>query len=62
MVPRTDYNSDRVDAKEPKPWASYYICMDGQKQDGAEISTTTPYSIARYVTAPEGGLRLLAGP
>ena len=53
VVPRTDYNSDRVDAKG-KPWASYYICMDGQKQMGQEGGYTSfPYSIARYVTAPE---------
>ena len=53
VVPRTDYNSDRVDAKG-KPWASYYICMDGQKQMGQEGGYNSfPYSIARYVTAPE---------
>ena len=53
VVPRTDYNSDRVDARG-KPWASYYICMSGQKQMG-EVGgyNSFPYSIARYVTAPE---------
>lgn len=53
VVPRTDYNSDRVDARG-KPWASYYVCMDGQKQMGQEGGYNSfPYSIARYVTAPE---------
>ena len=39
VVPRTDYNSDRVDAKG-KPWASYYICMDGQSRWGRRVGTT----------------------
>jgi hypothetical protein len=53
VVPRTDYNSDRVDAKG-KPWASYYICMEAKKQMGEEGGFNSfPYAIARYVTAPE---------
>jgi hypothetical protein len=53
VVPRTDYDSERVDARG-KPWASYYICLDSKKQMGEEGGFNSfPYSIARYVTAPE---------
>lgn len=52
VVPRTDYNPDRVDTRG-KPWASYYICMDGQALMSEGGFNSFPYSIARYVTAPE---------
>lgn len=53
VVPRTDYDSARADAKG-KPWASYYIAEADKVQMG-EVGgfTSFPYSIARYVTAPE---------
>lgn len=53
VTPRTDYSERRADARG-KPWASYYIAL-AEKQLMASPGgfTTFPYSIARYVTAPD---------
>lgn len=53
VCPRTDHDSNRADARG-KPWASYYIALE-DKALVAPVGgyTSFPYSIARYVTAPE---------
>ena len=53
VVPRTDYDSGRADARG-KPWASYYLSVPDKMLLAPEGGFTSfPYSIARYVTAPE---------
>ncbi len=53
VLPRTDYSEGRADARG-KPWASYYIALaEKQLMAPAGGFTTFPYSIARYVTAPD---------
>ena len=53
VAPRTDYDSGRADARG-KPWASYYLSVPDKMQLAPEGGFTSfPYSIARYVTAPE---------
>lgn len=51
VVPRTDYDPNRLDAKG-KPWASYYVCKDTKTPLSEEGYSTFPYAISRYVTAP----------
>lgn len=51
VVPRTDYDPNRFDAKG-KPWASYYVCKDTKTMMSEEGYSTFPYAISRYVTAP----------
>jgi len=53
VAPRTDYDSGRADARG-KPWASYYLSVPDKMLLAPEGGFTSfPYSIARYVTAPE---------
>ena len=53
VAPREDYKSHRVDA-QGKPWGSYYISMDSKELVAPEGGYTSfPYSISRYVTAPD---------
>lgn len=53
VAPRTDYDSGRADARG-KPWASYYLSVQDKMLLAPEGGFTSfPYSIARYVTAPE---------
>ena len=53
VTPRTDYDSGRADARG-KPWASYYLSVPDKMLLAPEGGFTSfPYSIARYVTAPE---------
>ena len=53
VAPRTDYDSGRADARG-KPWASYYLSVAEKMLLAPEGGFTSfPYSIARYVTAPE---------
>lgn len=53
VMPRTDYTSGRADARG-KPWASYYIFLKDRVRVGDEGGYTSfPYSISRYVTAPD---------
>lgn len=48
VCPRADYDPDRID-KKGKPWASYYISIEGRKllQEGGY--NTFPMAISRYV-------------
>lgn len=52
VKPRTDYMPGRMDSRG-RPWASYYICLKDKVvvQEGGY--TTFPYSVSRYVTAPD---------
>lgn len=53
VMPRDDYDSSRADARG-KPWASLYIAVeDKQLVTPAGGYTSFPYSISRYVTAPD---------
>lgn len=51
--PRTDYAEGRADARG-KPWKSVYLCLDTKSMVQPEGGFTSfPYSISRYVTAPD---------
>jgi hypothetical protein len=52
VVPRTDYDQDRLDEKG-KPWASYYVSIEGQclLEEGGYNSF--PVAISRYDQAPQ---------
>jgi hypothetical protein len=51
--PREDYDPSRVDARG-KPFASYYLCArSGQMVAPEGGYSSFPYSISRYVTAPD---------
>jgi len=51
--PRSDYDPSRADARG-KPFASYYICVKSGKLVAPEGGYTSfPYSVSRYVTAPD---------
>lgn len=53
VKPRTDYDSTRMDARG-KPYVSIYIAIADKVQVGDESGYTSfPFSISRYVTAPE---------
>jgi len=51
VVPRTDYDQDRLDEKG-KPWASYYVSIEGQclLEEGGYNSF--PVAVSRYDQAP----------
>lgn len=51
--PREDYDPSRADARG-KPYASYYLCArSGQMVAPEGGYSSFPYSISRYVTAPD---------
>lgn len=52
VKPRTDYEGGRMDSRG-QPWASHYIALKEKVivQEGGY--TTFPYSVSRYVTAPD---------
>ena len=52
VSPRADYDPSRADAKG-KPWASYYISVDCREVMSEGGYSSFPYSISRYVTAPD---------
>lgn len=52
VSPRTDFDSSRVDSKN-KPWGSYYISTDCKYMMSEGGYGSFPYSISRYVTAPD---------
>lgn len=52
VMPRTDYNSERADARG-KPWASYYVAVKDKQMVSEGGYTSFPYSVSRYVTAPD---------
>lgn len=52
VSPREDYDASRVDSKG-KPWASYYISADCRQMMSEGGYNSFPYSISRYVTAPD---------
>lgn len=53
VKPRTDYDPSRADAKG-KPFVSIYIALEDKVQIGNDGGYTSfPFSISRYVTAPE---------
>jgi hypothetical protein len=53
VTPREDYDDTRADAKG-KPYASYYISLDGKNLVAPESGYSSfPYSVSRYVTAPD---------
>lgn len=53
VAPREDYDSSRADARG-KPFASYYISVDDKVMVAPEGGYTSfPYSVSRYVTAPD---------
>lgn len=51
VVPRDDWDPDRIDARG-KPWASYYVSIQGNclLQEGGY--RTFPYAVGRYVQTP----------
>lgn len=51
VVPRTDYDPDRLDAKG-KPWTSYYISLEGRSLLSEGGYRTFPAAISRYEQAP----------
>jgi hypothetical protein len=51
VVPRVDYDRERIDAKG-KPWASYYIFLQGQILLSEGGYNTFPMPISRYIQAP----------
>lgn len=53
VMPREDYDPGRADARG-KPWASLYIALAEKQVVAPEGGYTSfPYSISRYVTAPD---------
>lgn len=50
VKPRENYDSQRKDGKG-KPWASYYISIEGMTLLSEGGYSTFPYSISRYVTS-----------
>lgn len=52
VTPRTDYRPGRADYRG-KPWASYYIAVQDRQLVNEGGFTSFPYSVSRYVTAPE---------
>lgn len=50
--PRTDYNPSNLDASS-KPYTSIYISIEGKQLMSEGGYDAFPYSISRYVTAPE---------
>lgn len=52
VKPRTDYQSDRMDGTG-RPYASYYIALKDKVIVEEGGYTTFPYSVSRYVTAPD---------
>lgn len=52
VTPRTDYDPGRADARG-KPWASYFVAVKDRKIVEQGGYTSFPYSISRYVTAPD---------
>lgn len=53
VMPRDDVDHSKADARG-KPWASYYIAVDEKQMVTPESGYSTfPYSISRYVTAPD---------
>lgn len=53
VAPREDYDSTRADARG-KPYGSYYIALADKVMVAPEGGFTSfPYSISRYVTAPD---------
>ena len=53
VMPREDYDPGRADARG-KPWASLYIALAEKQMVAPEGGYTSfPYSISRYVTAPD---------
>lgn len=53
VMPRDNFDPERVDARG-KPWASYYISVEDKMLMGEEGGYTSfPYSISRYVLAPD---------
>lgn len=51
-MPREDVDRTRSDAKG-KPWASYYLSIDCKQMISEGGYNSFPYSISRYVTAPD---------
>ena len=51
-MPREDVDRTRADAKG-KPWASYYLSVDCKQMVSEGGYNSFPYSISRYVTAPD---------
>ncbi len=51
VCPRTDYDPDRLDAKG-KPFASYYVSMEGRSLLSEGGYRTMPMAISRYEQAP----------
>jgi hypothetical protein len=51
-MPREDVDRSRADARG-KPWASYYISVDCKQMMSEGGYNSFPYSISRYVTAPD---------
>lgn len=51
-MPREDVDRSRKDVKG-KPWASYYISVDCKQMLSEGGYNSFPYSISRYVTAPD---------
>jgi len=51
-MPREDVDRTRADAKG-KPWASYYLSIDCKQMVSEGGYNSFPYSISRYVTAPD---------
>jgi hypothetical protein len=49
--PRIEVDTQRADAKG-KPFASFYICVQGQHELSEGGYDTFPYQISRYVTGP----------
>jgi hypothetical protein len=49
--PRVEIDPRRMDVKN-KPWASYYIAVQGQHELSEGGFDTFPYQISRYVTGP----------
>lgn len=51
-MPRDDVDRTKSDARG-KPWASYYISIDCKQMVSEGGYNSFPYSISRYVTAPD---------
>jgi len=51
VVPRTDYDPGRMDAKG-KAFASYYVCVIGKTLMGEGGFHSFPYAVSRYEQAP----------